>query len=136
MCSVTESATPETSVHGPKIVETCIEVYNTITTQLLPTPSKSHYTFNLRDLSKVFQGMLMADASKIDVRVTINMQYFKTYYLLSSFDVITVSEYLSAVVTVLRCLCLFDLEELLLCCSGLFGQSLYVLIKISSVIGH
>lgn len=34
---------------------------------MLPTPLKSHYTFNLRDLSKVFQGMLMANPQKIEV---------------------------------------------------------------------
>uniref|UniRef100_A0A803YQF6 Dynein axonemal heavy chain 1 n=1 Tax=Meleagris gallopavo TaxID=9103 RepID=A0A803YQF6_MELGA len=43
---------------GP-LVDATIYVYLTITSQLLPTPTKSHYTFNLRDLSKVFQGMLM-----------------------------------------------------------------------------
>lgn len=51
------------------LVEATIMVYSTITSQLLPTPAKSHYTFNLRDLSKVFQGMLMADPAKVEVRI-------------------------------------------------------------------
>ncbi|PRP75973.1 hypothetical protein PROFUN_01689 [Planoprotostelium fungivorum] len=52
-------------VFGPQLHSLCstlvdctISLYRTITAELLPTPSKSHYTFNLRDLSKVFQGML------------------------------------------------------------------------------
>lgn len=49
------------------LVEATIRVYSTITSQLLPTPAKSHYTFNLRDLSKVFQGIRMANADTIEV---------------------------------------------------------------------
>uniref|UniRef100_A0A6I8P5E1 Dynein axonemal heavy chain 1 n=1 Tax=Ornithorhynchus anatinus TaxID=9258 RepID=A0A6I8P5E1_ORNAN len=49
------------------LVRATINVYSIITSQLLPTPNKSHYTFNLRDLSKVFQGMLMAEPTKIQV---------------------------------------------------------------------
>uniref|UniRef100_A0A8C3K7K0 Dynein axonemal heavy chain 1 n=1 Tax=Calidris pygmaea TaxID=425635 RepID=A0A8C3K7K0_9CHAR len=48
------------------LVDATICVYSTITFELLPTPAKSHYTFNLRDLSKVFQGMLMAEPSKVE----------------------------------------------------------------------
>ncbi|XP_076467072.1 dynein axonemal heavy chain 1-like isoform X2 [Babylonia areolata] len=48
-----------------QMVDTCIATYNTVQTQLLPTPAKSHYTFNLRDLSKVIQGILMGDITKI-----------------------------------------------------------------------
>ncbi|XP_049894014.1 dynein axonemal heavy chain 1 [Epinephelus moara] len=48
------------------LVDATIHVYSTITSQLLPTPAKSHYTFNLRDLSKVFQGILMAEAGMIE----------------------------------------------------------------------
>jgi len=45
------------------IVDASVEVYTRISEELLPTPTKSHYTFNLRDLSKVFQGMLMVTPS-------------------------------------------------------------------------
>jgi dynein heavy chain len=38
-----------------------VELYSTIRTELLPTPAKSHYTYNLRDVSKVFQGIMMTE---------------------------------------------------------------------------
>jgi len=44
-----------------KFVEATVEVYNVVRRDLLPTPAKSHYTFNLRDLARVFQGLLRAD---------------------------------------------------------------------------
>ncbi|KAL7985993.1 hypothetical protein Chor_011159 [Crotalus horridus] len=56
---------PQITDLNEPLVDATIYVYSTITSQLLPTPAKSHYTFNLRDLSKVFQGMLMADPAKI-----------------------------------------------------------------------
>eukprot|EP00501_MAST-03F_sp_TOSAG23-6_P002568 GSMAST32.ASY1.ANO1.2709.1 assembled CDS len=40
------------------IVWSSIEVYNRTVNELLPTPSKPHYTFNLRDLGKIFQGLM------------------------------------------------------------------------------
>ena len=42
-----------------------IKLYNAILGALLPTPSRPHYTFNLRDLGKIFQGMLMTDVKQL-----------------------------------------------------------------------
>jgi len=38
----------------PELISSVLLVYNTVRLEMLPTPSKSHYTFNLRDISKVF----------------------------------------------------------------------------------
>ena len=44
----------------PQMVKASIETYRSVQTDLLPTPAKTHYTFNLRDISKVFQGIVSA----------------------------------------------------------------------------
>lgn len=44
-----------------QLVLATIELYNSIRRELLPTPNKSHYTFNLRDMGKVVQGLMRAD---------------------------------------------------------------------------
>uniref|UniRef100_A0A803SX01 Dynein axonemal heavy chain 6 n=1 Tax=Anolis carolinensis TaxID=28377 RepID=A0A803SX01_ANOCA len=40
------------------IVDAAVEIYQRMSIDLLPTPAKSHYVFNLRDLSKCVQGRL------------------------------------------------------------------------------
>lgn len=50
---------------GNAMTSAATRVYTTITEELLPTPDKSHYTYNLRDLAKVFQGMMFAAPSKL-----------------------------------------------------------------------
>ena len=44
---------------GSAVVTATVDIYNAIRRALLPTPAKSHYTYNMRDLSKVLQGIAM-----------------------------------------------------------------------------
>ncbi|CAG9464833.1 unnamed protein product [Pedinophyceae sp. YPF-701] len=52
--------------HLRGIVMSSIDLFKTVQQELLPTPTKSHYTFNLRDLCKVFQGISVADKAVQD----------------------------------------------------------------------
>ena len=63
----------ETSVQeqAAGLVKASISVYNTILDELRPTPAKPHYTFNMRDISKTFQGLLMIDRRRVTTSVHI-----------------------------------------------------------------
>lgn len=44
----------------------CLHIFNFVKQELLPTPSKSHYTFNLRDIWKVVQGICSVNPKGIN----------------------------------------------------------------------
>lgn len=44
-------------------------VYAGVEERLRPIPIKSHYTFNLRDMSKIFQGVCSASAKLVNTKV-------------------------------------------------------------------
>ncbi|XP_041352994.1 dynein heavy chain 6, axonemal-like isoform X2 [Gigantopelta aegis] len=56
---------PEVNECVFSFVSASIAVYYRMCGSMLPTPTKSHYTFNIRDLSKVIQGLLQAHNSVI-----------------------------------------------------------------------
>ena len=58
----TQQFVPSIAELTPAIVDATIALYSLVSTRLLPTPVKTHYTYNVRDLSRVFQGLLLSPA--------------------------------------------------------------------------
>lgn len=53
-----------------KIIESVtgstIKLWNKVKSQLLPTPAKFHYVFNLRDVSRIFKGMVQVTSNTVN----------------------------------------------------------------------
>ena len=66
-------------VEFPEEVQNCIEpitiatikLYNDCKERLPRTPTKFHYTFNLRDLSRIYEGLYLSTPDKISTKASI-----------------------------------------------------------------
>ncbi|KAJ9535032.1 hypothetical protein QJQ45_029705, partial [Haematococcus lacustris] len=52
---------------APAIIQATLFLYSQSIAKLLPTPTKSHYVFNLRDFARVVQGCMMLPPSSLPV---------------------------------------------------------------------
>ncbi|CAM9197261.1 unnamed protein product [Discosporangium mesarthrocarpum] len=53
------------SALGDALVGATLEVHKKVAREMLPTPSHPHYTFNVRDITKVMQGILLVKHQSI-----------------------------------------------------------------------
>lgn len=65
---------------GTMVVQGTLEVYKQATANLLPTPAKSHYTFNTRDFARVVNGVLLITKPAIENKRTITRLWVHEVY--------------------------------------------------------
>ncbi|CAF4573133.1 unnamed protein product [Rotaria sp. Silwood1] len=65
-----------TKTAGDSIIDAAVEIYLRMSAELLPTPTKSHYVFNLRDLSKCIQGILQVKPESVSDRDSLVRVFF------------------------------------------------------------
>ncbi|KAM3621055.1 uncharacterized protein V6R79_005381 [Siganus canaliculatus] len=53
---------------GEVFTQATFDLYDDVSGRFLPTPAKAHYLFSIRDISKVFQGLLRADSEFHDTK--------------------------------------------------------------------
>lgn len=63
-----------------------VQVYKQAMVNLLPTPAKSHYTFNLRDFSRVIRGVLLIKKDALTDKKTLSR--YKDKCFLSMFQIV------------------------------------------------
>eukprot|EP00913_Durusdinium_trenchii_P016902 g15890.t1 len=61
-----ENYPAEVASLSKKMVQATLEIYKNTSNELRPTPMKVHYTFNLRDFSKVICGVLLLKKNECD----------------------------------------------------------------------
>jgi dynein heavy chain len=60
---------PTSIAFVPLLVDCSVKLYAALVQNLRPTPLKSHYTFNLRDLCSVFRGIFSVPSENIDATI-------------------------------------------------------------------
>merc|ERR1719252_50928 len=55
----------------PSLIASSYTIYEQIQIDLLPTPTKPHYMFNLRDIWKVFQGICSLNNKKVETAIVV-----------------------------------------------------------------
>ena len=79
-----ENFHPEYHTLGTMLVSATLQVYKEAMRNLLPTPAKSHYVFNLRDFARVVLGCLLVkpqslESKKTFIRLWVH-EVYRVYY--------------------------------------------------------